>query len=153
MTVCYYHVTYEFQSESKLYICLNVKELLAWNRRDIWSWSDCNWTRTHNHLVRKRTLNHLTKLISLAKRLSVRLRTKWLWVQVPLQSLKKFLFWDFSEWKMWYFLSEKVDGKMIFTDYWKVLVFYFPLMRNMVFFGSRSWWKRLYLLITEKFLF
>ena len=25
--------------------------------------SDCNWTRTHNHLVRKRTLNHLAKLI------------------------------------------------------------------------------------------
>ena len=23
---------------------------------------DCNWTRTHNHLVRKRTLNHLAKL-------------------------------------------------------------------------------------------
>ena len=22
---------------------------------------DCNWTRTHNHLVRKRTLNHLAK--------------------------------------------------------------------------------------------
>ena len=24
--------------------------------------SDCNGTRTHNHLVRKRTLNHLAKL-------------------------------------------------------------------------------------------
>ena len=24
--------------------------------------SDCNWTRTHNHLVRKQTLNHLAKL-------------------------------------------------------------------------------------------
>ena len=23
---------------------------------------DCNWTRTHNHLVLKRTLNHLAKL-------------------------------------------------------------------------------------------
>ena len=23
---------------------------------------DCNWTRTHNHLVRKQELNHLTKL-------------------------------------------------------------------------------------------
>ena len=23
---------------------------------------DCNWTRTQNHLVRKRTLNHLAKL-------------------------------------------------------------------------------------------
>ena len=27
MTVCYYHVTYAFQSESTLYSCLNVKEL------------------------------------------------------------------------------------------------------------------------------
>ena len=40
----------------------------------IGSSSDCNGTRTHNHLVRKRTLNHL--------------RTKWLCVRVPLQSLK-----------------------------------------------------------------
>ena len=31
-----------FQSESTLYICLNVKELLAQNRRDICSLSDCN---------------------------------------------------------------------------------------------------------------
>ena len=35
--------------------------------------NDCNWTRTHNHLVHKRTLNHLAKLASLAKWLSVRL--------------------------------------------------------------------------------
>ena len=28
-TVCYYHVTYTFQSESTLYSCVNVKELLA----------------------------------------------------------------------------------------------------------------------------
>ena len=46
-----------------LYSCLNVKELLAWRRCEIWSLSDCNWTRTHNHLVRKRTLNHLAKLV------------------------------------------------------------------------------------------
>ena len=26
------------------------------------SLSDCNWTRTHTHLVRKQTLNHLAKL-------------------------------------------------------------------------------------------
>ena len=24
--------------------------------------NDCNWTQIHNHLVRKRTLNHLAKL-------------------------------------------------------------------------------------------
>ena len=47
-----------------------------------------NGIRTHNHLVRKRTLNHSAKLASLAKWLSVRLQTKWLWVRIPLQSLK-----------------------------------------------------------------
>ena len=62
LTVCSYHVTYAFQSESTLYSCLNVKELLARNTRDIWGLSDCNGTRTHNHLVRKRTFNHLGKL-------------------------------------------------------------------------------------------
>ena len=35
LTVCSYHVMYVFQSESTLYSCLNVKELLARNRRDI----------------------------------------------------------------------------------------------------------------------
>ena len=35
--------------------------------------NDCNWIRTHNHLVHKRTLNHLAKLVSQAKWLSVRL--------------------------------------------------------------------------------
>ena len=51
--------------------------------------SDSNGIRTLNHLVRKRTLKHLAKLASgLAKWLSVRLRTKWLWVQILLLSLK-----------------------------------------------------------------
>ena len=43
---------------SKLYSCLNVKELLARSRHKIWTLSDCNWTRTQNHLVCKGTLNH-----------------------------------------------------------------------------------------------
>ena len=34
-TVCSYHVTYAFQSESTLYISLNFKELLPQNRHDI----------------------------------------------------------------------------------------------------------------------
>ena len=42
LTVCSYHVTHAFQSQSILYICLNVKELLTQNRRDIWCLSDCN---------------------------------------------------------------------------------------------------------------
>ena len=44
------------------YSCLNVKELLAQSRCKIWSLSDNNWTWTQNHLVHKRTLNHLAKL-------------------------------------------------------------------------------------------
>ena len=62
LIVCSYHVTYEFESESTLYSCLNAKELLARKRRHIWRWSDCKGTRTHNHLFPKRTLNHLAKL-------------------------------------------------------------------------------------------
>ena len=49
-------------------------------------------------------------------------------------------------------LSQKVDGYMIFTDYWKVLALTFSEMGNTVF----SWAKKLteiYLLITGKFLF
>ena len=57
LTVCYYNVTYTFQSESRIYSYLNVKELLARNRRDIWSLSDNNEIRTHNHLVRQRTVS------------------------------------------------------------------------------------------------
>ena len=77
LNLCYCHVTYAFQSQTTLYSCLNVKELLAWNKRDMWSFSDCNGIRTHKHLVRKRTLNHLYKLVSLAKWLSFLLQT-WL---------------------------------------------------------------------------
>ena len=72
LTVCSCHVTYAFQSESTLYSCLNVKELLARSRREIWSLRDCNCSRTQNHLVHKRTLNHLAKL---AKWLSCALST------------------------------------------------------------------------------
>ena len=61
LTVCCRHVTYAFQSESTHYSCLNVKELLLRSRRKIWNLSDCNWTRTQNHLVRRWALNHLAK--------------------------------------------------------------------------------------------
>ena len=60
--VSFYHVTYEFESEFTLYSCLNVKDILARSRRHIWRLSDCNGTRTHNHLVHKQTLNHLEQL-------------------------------------------------------------------------------------------
>ena len=77
--VCSCYVTYAFQSESTPYSCLNVRELLPLSRSQICSLSDCNWTRTQNHLVRKRTINHL------AKWLSVCLWTKWFWIRVQLQ--------------------------------------------------------------------
>ena len=49
MTVCCY-VMYDFRSESMLYSCLNVKELLARSRLHIWSLSDSNRIWTHNLL-------------------------------------------------------------------------------------------------------
>ena len=76
------------QNESTLSNCLNINELLAQNRREIGILSDCNWTRTQQHLVRKLTLSHLAKQACLAKWLSVRLRAKWFWVRVQLQSVK-----------------------------------------------------------------
>ena len=54
LTVCSYYITYAFQSESTLYSCLNIKELLARSMREISSLWDYNGTQTHNHLVRKR---------------------------------------------------------------------------------------------------
>ena len=43
-------VTYRFQSESTLCSCLNVKEFLDRNRRDIWSLSESNGIQTHKPL-------------------------------------------------------------------------------------------------------
>ena len=63
LTVCSCHITYAFQSESALYSCVNVKELFVRISREMWSLGDCNWARTHIHLVHKRTLNHLAKLV------------------------------------------------------------------------------------------
>ena len=54
---------YVFQNEFTIYSCLHIKELLARNRREIWSLSEFNGTRTHKHLVRKRTLDHLAKMV------------------------------------------------------------------------------------------
>ena len=81
------------------------------------------------------------------------------------------------------FLRQKINEKMIFTDYWNALVLNFSGMENTTVFEAKSWWKddiywllksscfeffrdgicgllwckqlmeRWYLLITEKFLF
>ena len=49
LIACSYHVTYAFQSESTLYSCLNVKELLARSRREIlkfkWLQLDSKWIK------------------------------------------------------------------------------------------------------------
>ena len=52
--------------------CLNVKERLAQNKRDIGNLTDFNGTWTHNHLVWKRTLEYLAKMV---KRLSCAMST------------------------------------------------------------------------------
>ena len=62
LTVYSYHVTDAFQSESTTYSCLNVKEILAQNKRNIKSLSSSIGTWTYNHLIRKWTLNYLAKL-------------------------------------------------------------------------------------------
>ena len=87
LTVWYCHVTYEFHSESTLYSSLNVKEILALNRRDIWSLSYSNGIWTHNHLV----LPNWPKWVSLG--------TKWLLVvgnrTSPLTATEKGIFKNF----------------------------------------------------------
>ena len=56
-------------------VWLNVKELPASSRHHIWSLSDSNGIRTHNHLVCKWKLNHLW--------------FRWLWVRILLLSQKQ----------------------------------------------------------------
>ena len=130
LSVYSYHVTYAFQSESTLYNCLNIKELVTWSRSKIWSLSDCNWTQTQNHWVFnlakltkwlscvmsaylygaidciflscQRQLNHL---VSLDKWLSLHLQTKWFWVRVQLQSILDFMF--AATWNWFCFVSTK----------------------------------------------
>ena len=51
-----------FRVNPHFIVSLNVKEFLARSRCHIWNLSDSNGIRTHNHLVRKQTLNHLAKL-------------------------------------------------------------------------------------------
>ena len=43
------HTSFRVNPHSR--VCLNVKEPLAWSRSHIWSLSDSNVIRTHNHLV------------------------------------------------------------------------------------------------------
>ena len=64
------------------------------NMLKVYNWSDCKGTRTHNHLVRKRTRKHQPN-----KSNGRELRSTWLWIRILLQSLKfqmSCLFWTGS---------------------------------------------------------
>ena len=52
----------------------------------------------------------------------------------------------FEDGKYNLFLSQKVDGKIIFTDYWKVLVLNFSDMGKTVFSWAKKLMERWYLL-------
>ena len=54
---------------------------------------------------------------------------------------EKVLFWISRWWEIWSFLSQEIDGKMIFTGYWEVLALDFSVMGNTVFFQPKRWWK------------
>ena len=56
-------LTNVLQTKATLYSCLNVKKLFARKRRNFRSLSDCNGIRTNNHIVHKRTLDHLVTLV------------------------------------------------------------------------------------------
>ena len=55
--------------------------------------------------------------------------------------LKSSRFELFGDKKYGLFLSQEVDGKMIFTSYWEVLVLKFSVMGNTVFFQPKILWK------------
>ena len=104
-------------------------------------------------------------------------------IEIYLLITEKFLFWTFWNGKYGLFLRQKVNEKMIFTDYWNVLVLNFSGRKIRSFFEAKSWSKddiyqlmkgscfelfrdgkcglfwdkklmeRWYLLITEKFMF
>ena len=55
--------------------------------------------------------------------------------------LKSSYFEIFGDGKYGLFSSQKVDGNMIFIDYWKLFVLNFSVMGNTVFFEPKNWWK------------
>ena len=59
---------------------------------------------------------------------------------------ENFLFWTFWWWKIQSFLSQEVDGNMIFNGYREVLVLNFSVMGNTIFFSAKKLMEILYLL-------
>ena len=66
--------------------------------------------------------------------------------------LKDLCFERFGDGKYSYFLSRKADEKLIFTDYWKVLVLNFLEKGNTVFFWANILMERWYLLCVFELL-
>ena len=60
--MCYYHATYEFQSESTLYTLPECQGTTCSKQAPYLKFKWQNGIQTHNHLVHKKTLNHLAKL-------------------------------------------------------------------------------------------
>ena len=58
---------------------------------------------------------------------------------------EKFLFWTFRWWEIWSFLSQEVDGKMIFTGYLEVCFEFFGDGKYCLFLAKKLM-ERLYIL-------
>ena len=81
------------------------------------------------------------------------IQSKSWWKDDIYRLLKSSCFELFGDGKDGLLFSQKVDGKMIFTDYWKVLVLNFSVMGSTVFYAVKKLMERWYLLVTLKFLF
>ena len=102
--------------------------------------SDCNRTQTHNHL---------------AEWFSVHLWTKWLWVWVPLQSLKTS---DFIPVSSKEFLDIQATIKWGFTlkrgrDMIRTYSLQWLSHKNMPFSQTEGYFKNLYCCFCEEFMF
>ena len=51
--LCAFIMSHTYFRVNLLCSCVNVKELLARKRRDIWRWSGCHGIQTHNYLASK----------------------------------------------------------------------------------------------------
>ena len=54
---------------------------------------------------------------------------------------EKFMFWTFPRWEIRSLSDPKSWWKIIFTNYWEVLVLNFSVMGNTVIFRPKNWWK------------
>ena len=120
MTAVGSETTTAFQIESALYGCLNVKELFALTRYNIWFLSDSNGIWTHNHLVRKWILNHIAKLVKwLSCVVSTYLRCNLTWVRIQLLPLKLQISHLFRAWSFIYILYTENTYLLFLAFKWR----------------------------------